>query len=37
VKEDHDLFRRAASASTVPIEILEADGAVSRAAGSAAR
>jgi len=27
VKEDHDLFRQTASASTVPIEILEADGA----------
>lgn len=31
-KEDHDLFRQAASASRVPIEIIEADG-----AGSACR
>jgi len=27
LNEDHDLFRQAASASTVPIEIIEADGA----------
>jgi CheY-like chemotaxis protein len=29
LRDDHDLFRQAASASTVPIEIIEADGAPS--------
>ena len=34
-KEDHDLFRQAASASTVPIEIIDAAGAACRLLGSA--